>query len=110
MGGPFVTGPGEWSDESLLTAVRRAVRSVLTSSRSRALYAEAEEALVSNGPEGVLPGLFTHFGKLFDVKRLEGMFPRMNVSAAACVLCVVCVCVVCCVCDCGCLRRSCTCT
>jgi hypothetical protein len=39
----------------------------------------AEAELVSSGPSGIVPGIVAHFGKLFDVKHLDGMFPRMSV-------------------------------
>jgi hypothetical protein len=43
------------------------------------VFLAAEEALKA-GPGSLPNSLVLHFGKLFDVKRLEGMFPKMNVS------------------------------
>lgn len=69
----------DMSDEDLLTCFRRILRSESQTAKHRAAYAAAEAELLANGAGGVLPGIVAHFGKLFDVKKLEGMFPRMNV-------------------------------
>ena len=79
----------ELSDEDLLACFRRILRSDATAARTRQLYAAAEKELLARGASGIVPGVVAHFSKLFDVKRLEGVFPRMNVC-----LCLIDVCVV----------------
>ncbi len=71
----------ELADDDLLVCFRRILRSDAAASRNRQLYAAAEKELLSKGAQGVVPGIVAHFSKLFDVKRLEGVFPRMNVRA-----------------------------
>lgn len=85
-------GDGELGDEELLACIRRIVRSEQVSAKARSVYAAAEAELLAHGAEGVLPGIVSHFGKLFDVKRLEGMFPRINVRPASVCVCSVCTC------------------
>lgn len=67
------------SDDDLLLCLRRVLRNEADNAKIKAVYAEAEAQLVSDGPSGIVPGIVAHFGKLFDVKHLDGMFPRMNV-------------------------------
>ncbi len=42
---------------------------------------EAAEAALCGNPDSLANSIVLHFGKLFDVKKLDGMFPKMNVGS-----------------------------
>ncbi len=58
--------------------MRELVRLENSSLHHRDIF-EAAEAAMKRGPDTLANTIVTHFGKLFDVKRLEGMLPKMNV-------------------------------
>ncbi len=67
--------------DEIVATVRELIRLENASLHHREVFAAAEEAMKS-GPATMTNSVVVHFGKLFDVKRLEGMFPKMNVGVA----------------------------
>ncbi len=66
--------------DEIVACVRELIRLENASLHHREVFAAAEEAMKA-GPATLTNSVVVHFGKLFDVKRLEGMFPKMNVSS-----------------------------
>jgi hypothetical protein len=78
-------GPRQFPQDEIVRCVRELVRMENNSLHHRDAF-EAAEAAMRDKPDALLQRIVTHFGKLFDVRRLEGMFPKMNVRAASVVL------------------------
>ena len=65
-------------DDEIVSAMRELVRLENASLHHREVFQAAEDAM-KRSPDTLTNSIVLHFGKLFDVKKLEGMFPKINV-------------------------------